>query len=230
MLDTKVCELCEQPYARPPKYDQARWLRVSRFCSRECKDAAQQGQSRGGQRIPCRICGQPTKHGDSRDNPKRERVRCERPECIEASRTIKNERIAARAREMYANGTRKAVGSWRTVDLISREERSLIPWFAELGWASQHKVNTGVHTNTLPRQFRLDFALPAALLYVEVDGHVHRLRKERDERRDTMLGELGWQGMRIAAHLVRDNPDHAKALIRLWIDAHLAPYTPDGSI
>jgi very-short-patch-repair endonuclease len=91
----------------------------------------------------------------------------------------------------------------------------------ELGFSPQYKVLTGVHTNKLPRMFRLDFAIPERKLYVEIDGSTHRLRKERDARRDAMLSDLGWLGLRIPSSQVENDIEVVKVRISLWLSDKL---------
>lgn len=151
-------------------------------------------------------------------------VRCENPDCIEASRELKNKRISEgnlRALETGRKTTRK--DGWDNVALVSKEELLLTPWFKSLGWIPQYKFLTGVHTNKLPRMFRLDFALPERNLYVEIDGSVHRNRdrKLRDARRNKMMTERGWIGLRVTNDQVTSNPDATKQLIAAWISEHL---------
>lgn len=223
----RICEHCGLIFERPKSCGRPEWAR-RRFCSPACKAAAQIGKphtirrrraATGGKRIPCRVCGQPTKYHGTEANRLFGLVHCGDPACAEESRRIKNASIAERARQMYASGQRRRIrGSWSTVPLVSAEERALSPWFESMGWTPQHKVLTGVHTNKLPRMFRLDFALPDRKLYVEIDGEIHQLRKERDQRRDLMLAGLGWSGLRIPAKVVRESADQARSTILRWVD------------
>lgn len=215
MPDTKVCEQCGATYERPSLYSPHKWS-TRRYCSWACSVAARPV----GVRMPCRICGEPTKYYAS-DRRLTGLMTCGRPECAEQSRALKNERISATQREDFAAGRGHArKGSWSGVPRVSKEETILTDWFASLGWVPQHPVLTGVHTNKLPRMFRLDFALPDRRLYVEVDGtvHRHRDRRERDERRDAMLAGLGWHGLRLSSKLVRDDIDAAKITVLDWLN------------
>jgi len=120
---------------------------------------------------------------------------------------------------MYASGERVAVkDGWRNVKRISPEEELIFPWITAIGFVPQYKFLTGVHTNKLPRMFRLDFALPEHKLYIEIDGTVHRLREERDARRDSMMLERGWIGLRVPSVDVAYNMDNAKQNIISFIN------------
>lgn len=225
MVETKPCEICGTVIEKPFTCSRREWAK-RRYCSRVCLGASKRGKPswiagrempKTAPRHPCRICGQPTKYLASNEKLAG-MVHCGRDECRAASQELKNQRIAERHRTDYATGKRARLrDNWSRVPLVSAEELLLSDWFTSLGWVAQHRVNTGVHTNKLPTQFRLDFALPDRLLYVEIDGSVHRLRKERDARRDAMLRERGWIGLRLPATLVRDDPEAAKRTVLDWI-------------
>ena len=119
---------------------------------------------------------------------------------------------------MYASGERIAVkDGWKNVKRISPEEELISPWLLSLGFVPQYKFLTGVHTNKLPRMFRLDFALPEHKLYIEIDGTVHRLKKKADTRRDSMMLERGWNGIRIPSSDVNNDIESVKERINLFI-------------
>jgi very-short-patch-repair endonuclease len=225
MTEAKTCEICGNSFTKPSRVSYSLWEK-RRYCSQICSRAAQLGQTtwtkdlkdqippRG---VPCRICGEPTRYYAKRFIGM---VHCAKPECVEASRAIKNQRLAENARIAFDAGTRQAAGQgWKPVPLVSKDETALTPWFESIGWVAQFKVNTGVHSFRLPRQFKLDFALPEKMLFVEIDGSSHRTpdRKERDARRDAMLAELGWRGLRIPASSVRDLQS-AQVTISTWLD------------
>jgi len=154
-------------------------------------------------------------------------VRCSKPECIEASRKLKNENISKKAKEMYANGERVAPdNAWSKVQRISKEEKLISPWLESLEFVPQFKFLTNVHTNKLPRMFRLDFALPEHNLYIEIDGSVHRFRKERDARRDSMMKERGWIGLRIPSNSINSDIDSVKQRVLSWMQKHISTNSP----
>lgn len=231
MQPTKPCEQCGKIFEKPYTCSRADWKR-RRFCSMDCKKLSQVGQpsktkgrkipsTKPIQMLPCRICGKPTKYHGSPKSWQAGKVHCGDPICAEQSKQQKNEAIRARHTSDYATGKRKKVRhTWNTVQRISPEEIALTPFMQEHGFEPQFKLLTGVHTNTLPRQFVLDFALPSIKLYVEIDGSVHRLRKERDARRDAMLAQRGWRGLRITARRVRESPDDVKSDIALCLEIH----------
>lgn len=194
-------------------------------CSKACFGESERRKPKVKHLLPCRVCGQATKYGGTETSRLFGMVHCGLPECALESRNRKNAAIADRAIGMYRDGSRQKLKStWDNVRLVSPEEDLLAPWFESIGWVRQHKVLTLVHTNKLPRMFRLDFACPDRLLYVEIDGHVHRLRRDRDARRDAMLGGLGWRGLRITSRRVRDDLQLVKQDICAWLD-QLTPTT-----
>lgn len=227
----KPCEQCGAPFEKPWTTSARAWI-LRRFCSVACKNiwlTTQPGPNVGRtfpdavkHFLPCRICGGPTRYrGTTKTSKaKRDMLRCDQPECVEQSKRLKNERIAKRARAMYRCGARqRLIGNWSRTPRVSTEEVLLTPWFTSLGWVTQHSVPTGVHTNKLPRQFKLDFALPALKLYVEIDGTIHRHadRRERDARRDRMLSGLGWRGLRIDAKTVREDRAQVQESVHQWM-------------
>ena len=220
----KPCEVCGKTIVKPPSCSLLAWPR-RRFCSPACKSKSQKGQkpwnfgrrteSRA-QKLPCRICGKPTKHhGTSASAKRAEMLRCENPDCVEQSRLLKNARLSANLR-----GRRCSAGTWKNVALISPEELLLTSWFADIGFTPQYKVRTPVVVNKHGAlTYRLDFACGVKRLYVEIDGSVHRHanRKIRDARRDSILTSLGWSGLRIPAEQVMQNPDDVKNAILHWL-------------
>jgi hypothetical protein len=213
-IPSRECINCGRTFFKPASCSMREWEQRRRNCSPECGNASRSKKPSRASFIPCRICGGATRFHGTERNGLHGMLHCENPECAEASRAIKNARISAKATEMYRTGERKLIRhTWESVPRVSREEDLLRPWFESMGWRPQYHVLTHVHTNKLPRAFDLDFAFPENMLYIEIDGKVHRLRKERDERRDLMLRELGWRGKRIPANLVREDIDAAKASI-----------------
>lgn len=231
--EQRLCEICTAPFYKKANCSQKNWL-LRRFCSRICKNKSQKGKpvfvnrvksESCAKKLPCRICGAPTRYHGTLKNKLYGKVHCDNSSCVETSRLIKNQRIGKAAESNYKSGKRKpATNAWAGVKPISREEGILTDFFISIGWTPQYKLNTGVHTNKLPRYFRLDFALPESRLYVEIDGSVHRLRKERDARRDLMLSELGWIGLRIASTLVNDNPEYVQSRITQWANSTKRPH------
>lgn len=230
-MTSKSCEQCGAVFEKPRTCGRPEWEK-RRFCSAACKANSQRGiptwnkgltSPSNAQMVPCRICGQPTRYAGATKSPLLGKVHCGAPACAEQSKRIKNEAIRERAERDYASGQRKKIRhAWKHVQRVSPEELALTPWMESNGWVPQLHFNTGVHTNTLPRQFILDFALPAHKLYVEIDGSVHRLRKERDARRDKMMAEHGWEGLRIPVAAVRDDIESAKTAIEHWSGLILA--------
>lgn len=222
----KPCEQCGQMFAKSSSCGAPEWSK-RRFCSPACKAASQRGKPTwnagmafpsNAQKIPCRICGEPTRYSGAPQSKLAGQVHCGKPNCAEQSRAIKNQRIAERATDDYAAERRPRFrNAWTNVKRISDEEALIAPWLVAQGWIPQFRLNTGVHTNRLPRQFVLDFALPAHNLYIEIDGTVHRLRRERDARRDAMLSERGWRGLRIPSSEVRSDIAAVQEKITTWL-------------
>lgn len=66
-------------------------------------------------------------------------------------------------------------------------------------WVPQYVVPLGTRQPGYPTHYKLDFALPEKMLNIELDGPSHRARARQaaDDRRDTMLTNLGWTVLRI---------------------------------
>lgn len=232
---TKNCVQCGTEFPKPYTESRKSWD-ARKFCSLKCKSDSQVGRRsplKGRKQsnpkpkrfLPCRICGEPTKYAWYRNATQDSGVHCNKPECIEASRILKNMRIATTHRSMLDAGTKRVTKTaWNNVSLISPEEIIISPWLESLGWIPQYKVLTGVHTNKLPRMFRLDFALPDRKLYIEIDGsvHKHKDRQARDERRNQMLTERGWTGFRIPSAQVNADIETTKRAIATWIANQVA--------
>lgn len=233
MPPTKPCEQCGTVFAKPPTCSAVDWT-TRRFCSPQCKVDSQRGKptwNTGKQlpktapRHPCRICGAPTQYIAS-NRRITGMVHCGQASCAAASLAERRQRISERAKQMYAAGERQASRiAWQAVARVSPEETMLTPWLTAAGWAAQHRVVPGVKGRNAPRLYHLDFALVSQQLYIEIDGSVHRLRRDRDARKDAILAALGWRGLRIPAHNVRDNPDAVRAAIAEWVAQH-ATSTP----
>jgi len=224
MTDTKTCEQCGKTFPKNCYTSRKNWLKV-RFCSTDCKVESQRGRlsplkgrSYGpsqAQRIPCRICGEPTKYHGGKNHPHKGKVHCGSDECKEASRLIRNERIQATLKDNPPTPN----GNWHKVTTrIGKEEAVIEPFMTSLGFEPQLKVLTNVSSVKLPRYFKLDFGHQSKKLAVEIDGSIHRLRQQSDARKDAMLIERGWRVLRINAKEVTDNLEQVQGLIQNWID------------
>jgi len=223
----KRCEGCGKRFAKPLNCSVRRWSE-RRFCSQPCKVEAQVGapsKKRGNryrdsaERLPCRICGQPTRYLGTRRNHLFGLVHCGSANCRQASLALKNERIAKRHLADYASGKRKKIRTaWLSVARISVEERAISSWFELRGWTPQFRLLLGVSDVRQPRSLDLDFAQPALRLCVEIDGTSHRKRKDIDARRDELLAKRGWKTLRIPASLVRSDIHAATGKIAAWIN------------
>jgi very-short-patch-repair endonuclease len=67
----------------------------------------------------------------------------------------------------------------------------------------------------LPTHYKIDIALPARLLAVEVDGQTHNALKVRaaDKRKDAFLRSCGWTVLRVRnARVLNDLPGVLKEI------------------
>jgi len=72
--------------------------------------------------------------------------------------------------------------------------------------------------------FVVDFACPARLLIVEVDGSVHDVSVEQDRERDAILSKYGWQVLRFSNDDVQSNIGDVLDKILLSANARSAVY------
>jgi very-short-patch-repair endonuclease len=107
---------------------------------------------------------------------------------------VARNRLAPRAREMRAQPTE----SERTLWLAVRS--------GQLGVRFRRQVILG--------PFIVDLFVPAARLVIEVDGGVHRSRRDYDRLRDEWLRRQGLRVLRINADLVERDLGAAVAAVR----------------
>src|SRR6266436_1101793 len=211
----KTCIQCGSMFASG-RLGPSDWAK-RRFCGKPCWYAWKTDQPSKAVMIPCRVCGAPTSYRASVTDHIG-LVHCGSAQCREESKRQKNEAIRTTHLSDYASGKRaKLRDNWSKVPRVSAEELLLKSWFDERGWDAQYKcVPGGISSVKLPRCFWLDFALPDRRMYVEIDGSIHRLRKERDARKDKILSDRGWKGLRVPASLVRSDLTAAIKMIEAW--------------
>lgn len=208
------------------------WKRSRKYCSTKCGNLSKRGKpawNKGIQRPEeraanlskrqfrlCCICKGPTKYVyiHAKRNTYRD-SRCDNPNCIKAERLKRNAEISASQRRSHQSGKRKPVPNpWAGVSRVSVEELAMKDWFEKRGWVGQFHVKTGLSWKTHdPCVYILDFAQAKKKLYVEIDGSSHRDKLVTDPRRDRILADLGWTGIRIPASLVNADMKAAKALV-----------------
>lgn len=220
----KRCIQCNATFTKPNTCGLPEWAR-RKFCSVRCKSLSQRNrkpwnfglhrESRA-QRMPCRICGNPTKYHGTHRNHLSTMVHCDLPACVEESRTLKNSRI-----RHALKGRRLSNGSWNLIPTISSEEVAIQPYFVALGFVPQFPINTGVKSGHGRGHYRycLDFAHPQRKLYIEIDGssHRHMDRQIRDQRKDTILSSLGWRGVRISSKEIHEHIDYVCQRVQSWV-------------
>lgn len=238
---TKICAKCGKSFTKRPTCSAKDW-KTQRYCSCRCHYDAAIGvpSPKRGKTFPeickrhaenrkyvrCRICKRKTKYTVLHSkNPNANLKHCGRPKCAQRVREIKNERIRKTHLRMYRTGERLPCRTtWSKYPGMrneSPEEATMHDWFVGQGWKSQLLVKTGlVCKHGEPGWYILDFANPNHLLYVEIDGTSHRFKKESDAKRDRILANLGWTGLRVPALLVRQNILRTQAWIRHFIRTH----------
>lgn len=75
-------------------------------------------------------------------------------------------------------------------------------------------------------RYHLDFALPAEMIGIEIDGHAwHSTRQQRqhDSQRDRILTGLGWRVLRFTASEVTRNPAQCAEEVLTLIKKYAEP-------
>lgn len=225
---TKNCLLCGSLFEKPKFCGMPEWISRRKFCSPACKKEYQVGKgtkkkgtgkglgSQGGKMIPCRVCGENTRYAYSKNDPKVGKVHCGKVECREISASIKNERISETHKKQYKEGAREfLIDNWNSVKRVSNEELIVQDFMNKLGYVSQYKILTKLPNGEHPRCFWPDFALLDRKICVEIDGSSHEIsgRKERDDRKDEILGNLGWKIFRFPAKMINEDISEFKRLV-----------------
>jgi hypothetical protein len=219
-VETKICQHCGETFQKPKKNATA-WPH-RKYCSRKCANESRDfHKARHHWRAPCRICGNPTHYNMGPTHRNYHNVHCNNPDCVEQSHQIRCGRLSQTliAQVMTGEYTPPPTNGWKPVaklNRISAEELLLLDWFTKRHWKHQFHVKTGLYPRGgLPGCFDLDFALPSKKLYVEVDGTIHNSDKAKalDQRKDSILSEMGWKGLRISARLIRKDPEKATDMI-----------------
>lgn len=233
MVLTKVCVVCEKEFPKPYYCSYPEWEK-RKFCSQACKHIYQVGKPTGkkktglgsmnGKFEPCRICGNPTKYYANKKYENK--VHCEKIECIEESKRLKNQKISSTHLKDYKTNKREKLrDNWDSIKRISKEEEVIAEFMISIGYIQQFVLPTKLPNGAYPRSYSLDFANVSSKLNVEIDGSSHKLegRKERDELRDSILISLGWKTLRLPSELINRDLEEAKSLIlkfnstKLWM-------------
>jgi very-short-patch-repair endonuclease len=113
-------------------------------------------------------------------------------------------RTIQRARELRRDGSLAERKRWE----LSRAQR-----MRGIKFRRQHPIG----------RYFADFACPAKMLIIEIDGNHHADRIEADARRTADLQRKGWKVIRFAANEVVQNPEGIWAAIQLELDPSRSP-------
>jgi very-short-patch-repair endonuclease len=80
-------------------------------------------------------------------------------------------------------------------------------WFSEV--IKNNFVDKDYEYNLPVGHYKLDFAWPKKMLYIEIDGSQHKLFRERDQKRDEFLRSLGWKCLRLDWEFIVNNKQDA---------------------
>lgn len=180
--DKKRCEMCGVIFTRPDNQRGKIWA-SRKYCSMLCVNKAR--SVKAWEARPERIC--PICNTIYRTSIGTQ-MTCGEPVCIQRyKREIAGPKVAARAREAYAAGTRPRMTG------VSVRELYLRPHLEPLGWQWRLKWYEGWGC------FEMDFCLMEAKVNIELDGPEHYTPKNRakDAKRDAELERRGWRILRI---------------------------------
>ena len=103
----------------------------------------------------------------------------------------------------------------------AQDMRRYAPQAERLLWEALRARKLGVAFRrqvVIGQRYVADFAAPAVMLVVEVDGAIHARRRRADERRDRDLRRLGYHVLRVPAALVMNDIAAAVGLVRAALE------------
>lgn len=205
-----TCQQCGKAFWREPNYTQKL---APKYCSLECKYAAYRTQVS----LSCTYCHAVymVKPGDIKRGFRT--TYCSTRCMGLANRTGETQICANCGTEFYQ------VPSWRgqtptpccsmkcsmdyrgpsSIEILVRE------WLIELGITFEPQFEFSYYF--------IDFCVPSAKLFIECDGdYWHSLpsSRKRDKAKDTTARNRGYRMLRLPEHLIRDDPEQVKDLIR----------------
>jgi hypothetical protein len=83
------------------------------------------------------------------------------------------------------------------------------------GWKPECAIGVNPWQKGYPRNFKVDIALPSAMLAVELDGqsHLSVSRKAQDRRKEEYLHSRGWTVLRFRNEAVTSDPEAIATVI-----------------
>lgn len=82
------------------------------------------------------------------------------------------------------------------------------------------KENVDYETERSFHKFFLDFAWPEKRLCVEIDGELHRYKKQQinDAEKDRLLKEEGWKELRLTWSFIQSNKERTKEIVKKFLE------------
>ena len=101
----------------------------------------------------------------------------------------------------------------------SELEAAFLTWWRRLAADAPEPVSEYMFAASIGRRWRFDFAWPAALVAVEVDGgqwapRGGRHNTDRDRDKLNHAAAMGWRVMRFSGTMLRDDPAGVVAMVR----------------
>lgn len=206
--EAKPCLACGEQMRWPDNYSRKQWD-AKRYCNQACNGAARRTRTDEAKPLlACTICGERVRQRWPNQKT------CRKPECVAQHRVqFAGPKGSARMKTDYASGKRKRGTG------VSPREVALWPLLRDHGWLWRLRW-----TEAPDRTMEIDFAKPAEMLAVEIDGPEHNwVRKGRawdtDAERDAALSSRGWRILRISNAEVDADPQAVAARVLAWGDS-----------
>lgn len=82
------------------------------------------------------------------------------------------------------------------------------------------KENVDYETERSFHKFFLDFAWPEKRLCIEIDGELHRYKKQQinDAEKDRLLKEEGWKELRLTWSFILSHKEQIKEIVKIFLE------------
>lgn len=141
--------------------------------------------------------------------------------CIKNENAIpwKSHKLSEETRKKVSEGMKKAIKEGRATGWHKRKagtksypemwmETVIKSEFTDKNYISELHVG----------KYRLDFAWPEKMIYIEIDGQQHERRKEKDIEKDNFCKALGWTVLRMTWSYISSNKELAIKQMKDFVD------------
>ena len=141
--------------------------------------------------------------------------------CVKNENAIpwKSHKLSEETRKKVSEGMKKAIKEGRATGWHKRKagtksypemwmETVIKSEFTDKNYISELHVG----------KYRLDFAWPEKMIYIEIDGQQHERRKEKDIEKDNFCKALGWTVLRMTWSYISSNKELAIKQMKDFVD------------